>query len=108
VELYWNDLTSQWRVAQKDFMKTPRTSFGACFAKAKTYLVVTSGLTTDFKPTKKSEVYSIEANRWTAGKDLVVARRAHSMCEVAAGAYIYVFGGQAEDGVTFLDTIERA
>ena len=36
-----------------------------------------------------------------------VARTAHSMCEVSAGAYLYVFGGQIGDGERVDDTIER-
>lgn len=64
-ELYWNELTNEWRVSQKDFLKVPRISFGACFTRAKTHIVVTGGFTTDFKPTKKTEVYSINANAWS-------------------------------------------
>ena len=88
-------------------MKTPRTSFGACFTRAKTHLVVSGGLSTGFKPTKKTEVYNLNANAWSEAGQLAVARRAHSMCEVGGGAFIYVFGGQGEEN-DVLDTIERA
>lgn len=105
--LYWNDLSKQWRVSQKDYMKNPRVGFGATFAKGKQYAVVTGGFTTNFIRSKKTEVYNVAKDSWHAAHDLQVARTAHSMCEVSAGAYIYVFGGQIGDKIVD-DTIERA
>lgn len=88
-------------------MKTARVGFGATFAKAKNYVVVSGGFTTGFTPSRKTEVFNVTKNTWTASKDMVVARTAHSMCEVSAGAYLYVFGGQVGNEGQVDDTIER-
>jgi len=74
-------------------MKTPRLGFGATFTRGKTHVVVSGGFTTGFKPTKKTEVYSIPKNAWAEAKEMVVARTAHSLCEVGTGQFIYAFGG---------------
>ena len=106
-ELYWNELTSEWRVKQRDYMKMARVGFGATFAKAKNYVVVTGGFTKGFIPSRKTEVFNIKNNAWTTTSDMQVARTAHSMCEVSAGAYLYAFGGQVGNEGKVDDTIER-
>ena len=47
-ELYWNDLTSQWRVKQRDYMNKARVGFGCTFIKNKSYAIVSGGYTTNF------------------------------------------------------------
>ena len=105
-ELYWNDLSKQWRVNQKDSMKAPRVGFGACFARNKSYVVVSGGYSTGFAATKKTEVYNVAKNQWTQTSDLKLSRSAHALCEVGGGAYLYAFGGQDSEGQS-LDSIER-
>lgn len=47
-ELYWNDVVSQWRVKQKDYMIKARVGFGSTFIKNKSFVIVSGGYTTNF------------------------------------------------------------
>lgn len=77
-------------------MKTPRVAFGATFALGKQYVVVAGGMN-KATPTPQAcsytEVFDIAKNAWSGAADMVVARSAHSMCEVGEGSHIYAFGG---------------
>ena len=100
-EIYWNEVTGDWRLTHKSGMCTNRVGFASCFARDKRYIMVSGGFNSHGDQKNDSvEVYNIAEDKWTLASSqstLKVARSAHSMCEVAGGAYIYVFGGQDQE-----------
>ena len=47
-ELYFNEVISQWRVKQRDYMNKARVGFGCTFVRNKAFAIVSGGYTTNF------------------------------------------------------------
>ena len=105
-ELYWNDVSKQWRVRPRESMLHARVGFGCALFKGRSHLVVSGGFASDFNPTAKTEYFSLGENKWHRARDMNVARTAHSMCEAANGRFVYAFGGQGVNASP-LTSIER-
>ena len=64
-EIYWNDVSGDWRLTHKDGMSSPRVGFSACFAGGKTHIMVSGGFTSIGDGKSNSiEVYNIAADKW--------------------------------------------
>ena len=63
-EIYWQDMTGQWRTRQKDYMVNPRFSFGATFLRNKAYAFVSGGYSTAMQVIANCELYNVATNKW--------------------------------------------
>ena len=69
-ELYWNEITSEWRATHKQHLNTGRVGFASCFANSKRSIVVSGGFlsASSDEKTKSVEIYDVKADKWaTAG-----------------------------------------